>query len=781
MFRPVPLVLAVIAPLVVFGGAYRLLSPADAPEIGPAARAIDARVRDSGADVVVVGASYAYADINPTILGKALSATGTPAAIVSIGAANAPVWYALLKERVYGNGLRPALVVLPVGLASALATRLPAAQAERLAEQMPVPDDVVMARSYGSRVPAHLQRLIDRRGSLRDPILDTFRTAFPRLFFGADELAVRAAGTDQFGEQHAVAGARLLPVVEEAGPLLDAADIGVTDPEESYLADIADLVQDNGGRLAIVLPPLAPNRNAGLHLAPAVEARVVEWANGRAIGWLDRRDLGWDSLHFSDDLHMKPAAAAEFTTEIASALLALGARAPEGFSASTPPLVATGVRRVGTPPALPTVTEVPRKAPCAVAVRLPEFAFLGSTATGAVAAGIHSPLRVLEGDTPLTLDGPDSGCAGSFRHPGDLLVSRTTAAGSPLRLVWSEAVPGDAGAVDAGWVYPGTSLEWTFARPWAGADAHVVAEVLAFGAGAGAARLRVGDNEDSFRQGERRLRAEAAAPTDDAPWTVAITSPGDGPFLLVRALRVEAGGRTAPIVAEPAPRVADVFDATPWTITGTPPPVGPYPIARGRKGQWFVVPPLGFSTCTPFRIRRGDEPLARDVRGPGGEAPPGGAGVYQAGDRLYLPAAITPEQLGDGAGFHVDLDPDRHCRASFAKGGLVSVWMYGGDTLRAEVPRPRRHALGGDVQRVHVQGATLEAAGPAAPLHLTVHAGDASLVETDVSGDTLRAGTWIELPRAVPAREAAPLTVTLSWPGAAPPVLVRVRIGDSGA
>lgn len=771
------LALAVLGPIVVVGVAWRVLAVEETVEIGPLAQEFDKRVEAArGANVVVIGASFAHSDFDKAALSAAISPSAKPALILSSPSSSAPVWYAMLKERIYAHGLKPELVIIPVSVPTALTVRLLPTQAGRLTEQMPVLDDVVLARSYGALVPARVQQVLDRRATLRDPLLEQFRTAFPRLFFGADRTAVDNAGTAVFGEQHASADARAIPVVEARAAAAQDTSMAVEDPEASYLEDLANLVEEHGGQLAIVLPPQAPG-TAGTRLyAPAIEGALVEWANRRGVGWIDLRTIGWDATHFSDELHMTPEAARTFSTMVGERLAAMGALTGEKLAAAVLPLVPASVRRVGDPPPLPAITVEPGKEPCVETIKVPGLEFLGWAQTGKVAAGIRSPLAVWEGDTLLEPKDGGQGCAGSWRQKDNIVARRRAADGPPLRVAWSESVPDRAGKDEFYWVFPGTAIEWAFEQPWsttAGAPT-VVGEVLAFGTGA--AELVVGDRAAPFVSAGQRLRATIPAPTAAGAWQVAIRSPVGGPFLLVRRLRVEAGSESTPIVSDPPERQVDILGSQNQTVEGAPPAVGPFKSGKGDTTGWFVVPRLSYGNCTPYRVWKGDRPLDRATLGPRNGALPGIGGTRQVGDKLFF--ALSEGAPGE---LRVRLDEDRSCLAAATKGGGVSTWLYGGDHLRVDVPFPRRFALAGDVQRLILRGDPVEIEYASVQVGVRVTLGADVLVDQAIDLAALPAGVAVPLARPAPVSGKEAFVVELTMPTGAPPTMMRVRIADGGA
>ena len=280
------LTLALAAPLLVLLPAWSTLTTA--PEWAPSkdVAEMNATATRAPAEVVMVGPSFARTDIDGPALGAALAAStpGHPLRVARFAQnlASAPAWYAILKERVYGNGLEPRLVLLVATTDYLLEVHPPASRMVGLEQHFAEPDEVLRARTWNSRLPATLQRALDRRRVLRDPVVSAFRDPLVEMFFGGKngaELAAEA-GVEVFGQEHGGGTRRLLPGVEAQAA--EEASEGEVRAADSYLPDIAALVAQHGGRLVVVLPPVAASKAADHQVSAEAERDIVETANASA-------------------------------------------------------------------------------------------------------------------------------------------------------------------------------------------------------------------------------------------------------------------------------------------------------------------------------------------------------------------------------------------------------------------------------------------------------------------------------------------------------------------
>lgn len=720
-------------------------------------------------ELIVAGASYAYADFHLPTLARALELGSAPAAFL-VRASPAPVWYAMLKERVYANGVDPAVVLLAVSFAPALTVALDPGAEQKLLAQMPEPDAVVTRRSYGVALPPALHRVVQRKAELRDPILGAFRAALPGLVQGVDAAGVDAAGEAVFPSDHDEAGPRAIPVVEsrERGSGSGLA----TDPAESYLEDIADLVQGRGGRLVIVVPPVAPGVDQDPGVSPEQEAAVYRWANARGVGLLDLRELGWAEPDFVNGHHMTPEAARRFSQIVAARLQDLGAMEEGPMRPSVVPPHAITVERVGPLPPAPVFTEAAGLGgPCDRVLDVGDLAVLGTRQTELVAAKVLSPIEVWEGDERLGEAYRPDRCGGAAVHRARILVSRKQADGPPLRLAWAEAVP-QAGDPPQYWVYPGTSLRWSFAEPWrAPGLPELRVEALAFGPRRGSATVEVRAASTPLVPEGDVLRARLAAPTDGA-WTLSVTSPSGGPFVLVRGIELSAGEQHASILDTGAEARRDLLVPGSWTVQGSLPPLPELPVGGEDGRNWLVVPWKNRLGCSPLRVEEDGRLLPRAPRDLWRSARPPAGGTQHAEDRLWFDAEGDARE--NGKSYRAVYDQDRACRAGPCGDGSPNrwcrAWLYPADLLRIELSAQARAHLGGARLELALAASANEPVeGPA--LRVRVGLDEAWLVETELGAEALRAGARVALPEALPRQDPRQLRIELESLGTVPLLL----------
>ncbi len=750
---------AVLGPVAVFVWAFQLLTPVR--QLGGSAVAIDRLLRQQRAEVLVVGASFAGSDIDGPSLGRRLSPSGSEALILQLSASSAAVWYAALKERVYGHGHRPGLIVMPVSLTTAMLTRLPPGHMAMLSEQMPVPDEVVVRRSFGNdRFPAW-QRILDARRSVRDLGLHAFRDAPPQLLLGRGGAAVEAAGVSVFGEHHEAAGQRALPAAEmtegEAG--VDGRGWMVSDPDESYLSDLADLADRHGARLVVVLPPTIEVK--GQSLAPEVEAAVVAWAARRGVGLLDYRKLGWGASQFRDGLHMTKTAAKEFSDLVADGIQALegaGVLDVEWMGELVPSVVV----RTGEPPALPPVEWVAGAEPCAGAVPVPGFELLGKRALARVVPGVESPIELWEGGRVLPAPLGKGECSGSATHRVAFVVSRREAAGAPLSLRWSAAVPTGTAADPAYWVLPGTTLTWTFSAPWGGAVAGIDLEAVVVGDGVGAPVLAAGAVSTPVSV-EAGGATASLVPPPAGGWTASVSSPPDGPYLLVRTLAARVGGASRNLVPPPRERRLDLLRAGRWSVASALPEPPKVPVGYDPAGASFELGWVASVDCSPVRVSHGGTLLP--------EARPGKAASGTRHIQTRLTFAPLPGTSAE-EDYAVAYDPDRGCKR-LCSACAEQLWLYPGERLLSVVPERDRAVADAVLGRMVLD--VLPAWPPdaaAARLRVTLALGDEALLDIEVLPEQF--STVLDLPLSRPLRSAerGELRTVFQADALLPPLLV---------
>ena len=344
-----------------------------------------------------------------------------------------------------------------------------------------------------------------------------------------------------------------------------------------------------------------------------------------------------------------------------------------GVIVARPPIVPETVERIGSLPPLPDTAWTPDAGkPCAWRAAWPKHAFLADEMLTAAGMPLASPLQLLEGDTPLAPHAPGKGwgdaCSGAWVHHkrGAMVSPKGDISG--VRAEWtSELTVEDADGSPVWWVYPGTSIRWSFAEAPEG-PIRVVAEARST-PGTDAV-VRVNGAEVPFVAEGRLLRATVDVGTVTAPWTIEVRA-GEGTWLVLDELGF-GGDTLSQLVAAPRAMLSPLF--TRRRPDPPPPPVAvTEPSSDGGLTAIGVPGLAGIADDTLLaRIGRPCSPLVLERGGAVAGVPHVGkprlattVGWFHAGERLLASA-------GEDAPT-VTLDPKRKCRAS--------IWVYPGETL----------------------------------------------------------------------------------------------------
>jgi hypothetical protein len=173
--------------------------------------------------------------------------------------------------------------------------------------------------------------------------------------------------------------------------------------------------------------------------------------------------------------------------------------------------------------------------------------------------GKSSPLLLLEDGTPLKGHAApgdfEKNCRGGYRHAGFVVLFSPTGnspdavADHDYTIALSHDVPlprGDDGR-PMYWVYPGTTLKFEFDKPWNSdwGDLAVNLGGRTSGAAAAPLTLTIASEAPVTFEGEAVLhKVEPDFP--EGPWSITLSSPADGPFVLLNRLTV--GNETAALV-----------------------------------------------------------------------------------------------------------------------------------------------------------------------------------------------------------------------------------------
>lgn len=269
-------------------------------------------------EVLVLGASYAHTNVNPTQLARGLGIDPTEVVVFSVPNSVSSHWYAILKNRVYARGHRPRLVLV-VGSLRGLLVYEPYSDAavRNLAIQLEPEEPVLdrfLPRSYGFWAD------VDRnRPLLRDHTLALLRDRSVGLFVddGEDAHATEQALGRVFHDSNLDHGRHrsALPVLEVRGGLGTGVSIPIPPPEASLIPELLDLTGRYGTAVAFVRTPMAPRtpltRRDTVPEGSEVEVAVQFEARGNLF--LDLSEEPMSGALFQDLKHLTPAGARKLT------------------------------------------------------------------------------------------------------------------------------------------------------------------------------------------------------------------------------------------------------------------------------------------------------------------------------------------------------------------------------------------------------------------------------------------------------------------------------------
>lgn len=778
--------LAAVAPVLILGPPLAWWGRPEAPSAGSdLARRFDKAVA-GGPEVVLLGASKVTTDLDHAQLAAAFGVPKAKLVPLNVYGSNAGVWYAVLEERVYGNGHEPSVILVYSTMDWTLASR-PSSDQERsvILGQLSPEETVVREKFLGSGLGGPVaDRIRRRRTEDHSQAMAWVRNVAVGLTLareGEGDPATRGAAlagpalTTLFeGVEAASKGA--VPIVEEK--LAQAAV--PTDLDQTLLPDFLTLAAAHGARIVFVNAPVRQSVAARRDVPPELLAAAVGAINTAGAGYVDLRDLNLSDSVFGDGVHMNRAGRAATTRALVERLRANGAIGDGPIAPAAVPVPAhrPTLRRVGTPPALKVSAPRRGEGACDWIVDFIAPAGMDDFSLGRAGVGASSPLVLFEDGVPLKPHAGRAGfadsCAGAFVHQVKGLRFSPTgdvdAGGArTYTLGLSEALPlPTATGRDAWWVYPGTTLEVGVQDAHPGGPGYSLElEALAFGAGQG--RVEVGGQAAAL-EGEglhRTVTLPLPAPTE--PWTVRLSSPADGPYLLVSRLaygtdtdRRYLYGRGDGMVNVIASRV--VFAAPPPDahVSITPGADGTFTLdgAPDSKVQYAVASVAG---CSPVRVYEDGVPFPAPLtRRSDAEAAAGSVAVVS--QTLYVHPADGSDPTRNGRAYTVGLDASHKCQSL--------RWIYPGDHATFSVDAAQLATLPGSATRVELGGAAIEdPPTTAATAHLRVLGGEVVYLDVEVPLATLVSSppAW-DLAEPIP--RDAPLTVELSTPPDAPYLLL---------
>lgn len=742
---------------------------------------IDRELAAQPFSTVVSGPSFARTDIDNRVLGEGLGFDPARVVNLPVNSSPPPVWYAILKYRVFDAGHEPRLVVLVVTMASLMGVKPNPSHMTDLTEHYAEPDETLRTLTFAAARPAWLERALERRGSLRASVLEPFRRGVVGALV-ADEGAdvgqlVAHAGDKVFGAQHAAArfqlpGARVETEADAPSPY----GTSEVDPRNGYLPALARVVQEGGARLAIVLPPTAPRASGGQYLDHAAEQQVIALCNELGIGWIDLRALVYAEEDYVDGRHMRPPAAKRFTAEVVKRLIAIGATDAGGKLRAMAVLQPEAIERVGGDATPQLGLQRAGQGPCQEVIELVDGGPLAEDQLMRLPGRMHSPIEVLQDGELLpqvaTAAELGAGCTGRvWHHDGRIDVRRAPGDGPPVTLRLAAGLPVRNGGNDeAWWTWPDSTLRWRYAAPpdADAADLVVQVELQATSLSGDLPTLRVGDVDEPFVAEGRVLRATARVPRPAGAWSIEIDSPSSAPYAEVRALRWSAGEIQQDVVAPASTRWVDILPDARIIAPAPPAPTVVKPEVT-PKGSWLPAPWVNKSTCTPLRLLADGVPVPHATPDVAAGRPPA-SGFAHLVDKVWFPTATE----GAPPQYTLGLEPDRLCWARGCKICGERVWLYPGDKVAVRVAADRRRSTDLRLRAVRIHGESADGSPAPAPLGVALSVGGVARLDERVTLDQLNEGRLLAVEPAVIRDFDRAVELTLESPATNPPLLLRV-------
>lgn len=226
------------------------------------------------------------------------------------------------------------------------------------------------------------------------------------------------------------------------------------------------------------------------------------------------------------------------------------------------------VTRTGTPPTLPDPGPFERlDSPCGHQFVVRELRALSDFPLNNNGFGKSGPVLLLEDGRPLKPHAAPSefedACSGAFRHAGHAFLFSPTASpdGAESRtwsLALSDDVPlrrGDDGR-EMYWVYPGTTLTFELGSGWDPAwgplQVHIAGRIA--NGSTRPARVQLDGRAVELPSAVRPMpfTVSEVLPPPEGPWTLEITSPEDGPYVILGTLTLGNEGHARVLTSQEA-------------------------------------------------------------------------------------------------------------------------------------------------------------------------------------------------------------------------------------
>jgi hypothetical protein len=630
-------------PIAAFLMASGLLQPEAAelpmPTTGHTARMISGLTPEL--DVVIIGNSQADSAVDHEALGQQLGIPGK-VGVAALPGLHADGAYAILKYRVFGAGLHPKIVVLPMSLNHLLDTDPPADHnLKTLQENLPGSDPVLDAKEFGAAEASFASprwtRAVGRLQAARDHALEVLTSVPVRLFSDGDPWERMDAARDAaLGE---VAGANLalqVRVMPAAGGGARSSAVGrVADSiEETLLPDIVQLAKDNGAQLVVAT---VPQKVQALGTRPELAREVAEWLQAQGVPFLHLERMEAPTDGWLDPGHLAKKGEVIYTGLLTAQLQQVGVLGDrDAMKMPALPIQPPKVTRTGDPPPPKVLGQTPNDSGCLVRVRVDAPRWRTDAFLGKIGMGYASLLAATSGGkelVPHVSVNDTTGCTGRMWHAFDTLAVAPWAAGQPIEVSWAGTPASRRGGPKEEhpleqtvyWLPPGGTLQLDWSTP-PEAD-HLAVALAEINPGKGAPQVAIAGQQTALTAWGKTWSAELDISNSGIRGPLTLTSPPGGPELFLKLIAVRKDGSTQLALGQ--------LNDVPWRLeisgtmlmdASTPVPVkvvGTNPARLGRTLVFTIDGPLAaatndalvrsvddrrFSGCLPLAVRKVSDP-----------------------------------------------------------------------------------------------------------------------------------------------------------------------------
>lgn len=721
-------------PVAILGGGYSFL-------VGPSedrgqVTVFEERLAESEPMVVILGSSLANRGIDMAVLARELRIEESKIVMLQLPHSASAHWFAVLKNRVFGNGYNPRLVLIVGAMTTFLNHDQLANQAnvERLVAQLGESEPVIANKvfQFDSEADFRTFFLRERASRYRQDLLTSWRNLVVTTLFtrrGSHEEGRRLA--DKVNEE-VFANAQMDYELHKRestgiGGRQSTSWLGEHSfdlKRDGLIPDMQALVSEHDANLVYIRYPFPPSNQNMDEVPVEIEEEALDWLDEVGSGFVDMRSLDLDDSMYEDMRHMTREGAQRFTSAVGRAVMEMdGMEEGEGVTVvrGLPP--PADVAYTGTWPELPALDDLTWTGEgCRASVDAQSLAVFSGVVREAVGT-VRPPVEVRAGTQLLDPKVFDRGCVGSWKlSESELILAPPQRKPPSMSIDWAP-LPEGIGHTDHEpvWIPPGQSLSFTFDRPWTQAEHMFDVQLRGNTVGAEGVPVSVSVDDSRFDllASGNRVFGGSKLPAPTKVWTLSVSSPANGPWVYLHHLAVGVAPSTTYLLGAAETihgasvrliggRYEDLRSKPSFAADPPAFPVQPRLRPGGRKVAWFSMPKFTDladavdadharpNRCSPVRVLEDGVPLKQphavcyDVMTKGA-----GRSCF-AGDQLHFAASDDSNPVTNGRKYTIDLDPKRLCETLGQKKATTlrdSLWMYPGDVVELRAPPNRMQSF----------------------------------------------------------------------------------------